>query len=63
MSGAGPLTPPARDAAQATAEWRNNEEKTFEGRRSQLWPWLDGFGYKGKKIPVSAPKQANKMDW
>ncbi|RDX53083.1 hypothetical protein OH76DRAFT_1344086 [Lentinus brumalis] len=35
----------------------------FEGRRSQLWPWLDGFGYQGKKIPVSAPKQANKMDW
>ncbi|KAI0751304.1 aconitase family-domain-containing protein [Daedaleopsis nitida] len=35
----------------------------FEGRRSQMWPWLDGFGYKGKKIPVSAPKQANKMDW
>ena len=35
----------------------------FEARRSQLWPWLDGFGYKGKKIPVSAPKPANKMDW
>ena len=35
----------------------------FEARRSQLWPWLDGFGYKGTKIPVSAPKRANKMDW
>ncbi|KAI0291732.1 aconitase [Russula brevipes] len=24
----------------------------FEQRRSELWPWLDGFGYKGKKIPL-----------
>ncbi len=42
---------------------RGQTIEEFEGRRSQLWPWLDGFGYKGKKIPVSAPKQANKMDW
>ncbi|PIL36721.1 hypothetical protein GSI_00410 [Ganoderma sinense ZZ0214-1] len=42
---------------------RGQAIEEFEGRRSQLWPWLDGFGYKGKKIPVSAPKQANKMDW
>ncbi|EJF63019.1 hypothetical protein DICSQDRAFT_135275 [Dichomitus squalens LYAD-421 SS1] len=35
----------------------------FEARRSQLWPWLDGFGYKGRKIPLSAPKLTNKMDW
>ncbi|KAH8118322.1 aconitase [Phellopilus nigrolimitatus] len=38
---------------------------SFEQRRSAVWPWLDGFGYKGKKIPVS-PKTANsgkKMDW
>ena len=32
----------------------------FEQRRSDLWPWLDGFGYKGKKIPV---RGAGKMDW
>lgn len=37
----------------------------FEGRRSQTWPWLDGFGYRGKKIPIStAPKQTSKIpDW
>ncbi|KAI0356720.1 hypothetical protein OH77DRAFT_1401046 [Trametes cingulata] len=35
----------------------------FEQRRSQLWPWLDGFGYKGRRIPVAGAKQAAKMDW
>ena len=35
----------------------------FEARRSQLWPWLDGFGYKGK-IPVSPTKKnTKKMEW
>ena len=32
----------------------------FEERRSEVWPWLDGFGYKGKKIPV---RSLGKMDW
>jgi len=32
----------------------------FEQRRSDLWPWLDGFGYKGKKIPL---RDTGKMDW
>jgi len=32
----------------------------FEQRRSELWPWLDGFGYKGKKIPL---RGTGKMDW
>lgn len=34
----------------------------FEGRRSQVWPWLDGFGYKGK-IPLNPPRQSKKMEW
>ncbi|KAH9940565.1 aconitase family-domain-containing protein [Amylocystis lapponica] len=34
----------------------------FEQRRSQMWPWLDGFGYKGTKIPVATAK-TKKMDW
>ncbi|KAH9973034.1 hypothetical protein BGW80DRAFT_1311152, partial [Lactifluus volemus] len=25
----------------------------FEQRRSEVWPWLDGLGYKGKKIPCA----------
>jgi 3-isopropylmalate dehydratase len=33
----------------------------FEQRRSELWPWLDGFGYKGKKIPLRG--SAGRMDW
>ncbi|GLB33614.1 putative LEU1 [Lyophyllum shimeji] len=35
----------------------------FERRRSQQWPWVDGFGYKGSKIPVPAVKASKKMDW
>ena len=36
----------------------------FEQRRSVVWPWLDGFGYKGK-IPISPKSRAatHKMDW
>ncbi|KAI5123371.1 hypothetical protein M0805_001792 [Coniferiporia weirii] len=33
-SGAGPLTPPARDPIRAAREWRNNEERAFAGRGS-----------------------------
>jgi len=36
--------------------------ETFEERRSTVWPWLDGFGYQGAKIPVAA-KKAKKTDW
>lgn len=36
---------------------------SFEERRSDLWPWLDGFGYKGKKIPVAPVRQGKKMEW
>ena len=42
---------------------RSAQIETFEGRRSETWPWLDGFGYKGQKIPLSAPKAGSKMDW
>ncbi|KAH0587362.1 hypothetical protein H2248_006162 [Termitomyces sp. 'cryptogamus'] len=34
----------------------------FEQKRSQQWPWLDGFGYQGTKIPVSS-KSSKKIDW
>ncbi|THV03291.1 hypothetical protein K435DRAFT_747915 [Dendrothele bispora CBS 962.96] len=36
--------------------------ETFEERRSEMWPWLDGFGYQGK-IPLSKPNTTKKMDW
>lgn len=36
--------------------------EVFESRRSEVWPWLDGFGYKGK-IPLNVAKQAKKMEW
>lgn len=32
----------------------------FEQKRSELWPWLDGFGYKGKKIPL---RSSGNTDW
>lgn len=35
MSGAGPVSPPARDPGQATVDWRNNEEKAVAGRGTQ----------------------------
>ncbi|KAJ3723188.1 aconitase family-domain-containing protein [Lentinula raphanica] len=35
----------------------------FEHRRSEVWPWLDGFGYKPGKIPVAAKRAPKKMDW
>jgi len=34
----------------------------FETRRSQTWPWLDGFGYQGK-IPVAPGREKKKMEW
>ena len=36
----------------------------FEQRRSETWPWLDGFGYvKGGKLPASVVKKGRKFDW
>ncbi|KZS98060.1 aconitase [Sistotremastrum niveocremeum HHB9708] len=37
--------------------------QTFEERRSETWPWLDGFGYvKGGRIQASAVRK-KKIDW
>jgi 3-isopropylmalate dehydratase len=36
--------------------------ETFEDRRTEVWPWLNGFGYQGKIPTVAAPK-AKKIDW
>lgn len=35
----------------------------FEYRRSEVWPWLDGFGYQSNKIPVAPARQGKKMEW
>lgn len=43
---------------------KSNAIESFEERRSAVWPWLDGFGYKGKKIPVVPAGQTPKnMEW
>jgi 3-isopropylmalate dehydratase len=34
----------------------------FETCRSEYWPWLDGFGYKGK-IPIKTPPKAPSKEW
>ncbi|KIJ70267.1 hypothetical protein HYDPIDRAFT_172134 [Hydnomerulius pinastri MD-312] len=36
---------------------------SFEQRRTAVWPWLDGFGFKGNKIPVAPTKTGKKMEW
>ncbi|KAG8919275.1 3-isopropylmalate dehydratase [Tulasnella sp. 417] len=38
----------------------------FEQKRSESWPWLDGFGYKkggGRIDAKEVKKKATKMDW
>lgn len=35
----------------------------FELRRTESWPWLDGFGYKGQRIPISSTGGKKKIDW
>lgn len=49
-----------------TLEHRELIEK-FEGKRSEVWPWLDGVGYakKGQKV-VAVPTSGQgkkKMEW
>jgi len=34
----------------------------FEQRRSQMWPWLDGIGYAGKKVKVKS-SGTSAMEW
>lgn len=42
---------------------RESAIQVFEARRSETWPWLDGFGYNGK-IPVTRVGGAEKKtDW
>ncbi|KAF9221852.1 hypothetical protein BS17DRAFT_881341 [Gyrodon lividus] len=35
----------------------------FEQRRTAVWPWLDGFGYKGNKIPITPARTNKKTEW
>ena len=37
----------------------------FEQKRTELWPWLNGFGYQGKKVLAAPIKSstAKKNDW
>lgn len=42
---------------------KSNAIVSFEQRRTAVWPWLDGFGYKGARIPVSRSKPVKKMEW
>jgi len=43
---------------------KNAAINAFEQRRSDAWPWLDGFAYvQGRKIPASVAKVGQKFDW
>ncbi|KAH9482872.1 3-isopropylmalate dehydratase [Psilocybe cubensis] len=35
----------------------------FEQRRTEMWPWLNGFGYADKKIPVGPVRKTKKTEW
>ena len=40
---------------------RGGAIEAFEQRRTEMWPWLNGFGYQGNKVPV-APTRSGKKD-
>lgn len=42
---------------------RGDAISEFEQRRTEVWPWLNGFGYAEKKIPVGPVKKTRKTDW
>lgn len=43
---------------------KEDKIKEFETRRSNLWSWLDGKGYKGKiAIPQEQAGEKKRMDW
>lgn len=43
---------------------RGDSIQRFEQRRSENWPWLDGFGYSSSKIPIGPIRVgAKKTDW
>lgn len=35
----------------------------FEQRRTAVWPWLDGFGYQGGRVPVNSTKIGKQTEW
>lgn len=41
---------------------RSSAIDAFEKKRSELWPWLDGFGYDGK-ISVKPSRTTKTSDW
>lgn len=45
---------------------KNDKIGEFELRRTETWPWLDGFGYEGTKIVLTRAQIAGKkkkVDW
>ncbi|KIJ19536.1 3-isopropylmalate dehydratase [Paxillus involutus ATCC 200175] len=42
---------------------KENAIVVFEQRRTAVWPWLDGFGYEGIKIPIVPTKTSKKTEW
>lgn len=42
------------------------EIEAFEMQRSEMWPWLDGFGYDERKIAIERDgreKRESRLDW
>lgn len=42
---------------------RGDAIAVFEQTRTETWPWLNGFGYAGSKIPIAPLRKTKKTDW
>jgi 3-isopropylmalate dehydratase len=44
---------------------KKDDIEEFEVRRTETWPWLDGFGYEGTKILLTRAQASGKkkIDW
>ena len=44
---------------------KGDKIEEFEERRTETWPWLDGFGYEGTKILLTRAQASGKkkIDW
>ena len=42
---------------------KSDKIEAFEVHRSEVWPWLDGLGYKGKRILPVSKSRTSRLDW
>ena len=42
---------------------KSDKIEAFEVHRGEVWPWLDGLGYKGKRILPVSKSRTSRLDW